>query len=133
MNLLLFSWVQGLGRHIEWIACNAADRALATRLVQDVSRFVAYGVDHLRNLLHVRPSESEALNGHLDLMENGLVGWLGARELLEPLVVLSGGFDPVVRFYERCFDEYAQRCIAAGLGDRRERSPISSFLQLLRD
>jgi len=132
MNLLLFSWVQALGRHLEFLAGNAADVFLATRLVQDASRFVAYGVDHLRSLVAARPAERETLNGHLDFLENGLVGWLGSRELLEPLVVLSGGFDRVLRFYERSAREYLERCRAAGLGERTERSPLPRFLALLR-
>ena len=132
MNLLLFSWVQAFGRHLEFLARNAADVFLATRLAQDASRFVAYGVDHLRSLLAVRPAEGESLNGHLDFVENGLVGWLGSRELLEPLVVLSGGIDPVRRMYEQAAREYLERCRAAGLGERAGRSPLPRFLALLR-
>lgn len=133
MNLMLFSFVQGLGRHWEWAARNEADTFLGTRLVQDATRFIAYGIDHIRSLLAVRPAEADALNGHLDLMENGLVGALGAPEMIEPLIVLSGGLRPVASLYARCFEEYAQRCQAAGLGDRRKRSPISHFLTLLQD
>ena len=132
MNLMLFSFVQALGRHWEWAARNEADVQLGTRLSQDATRFIAYGVDHIRSLTAMRPAEKESLNGHLDLMENGLVGLLGARAFIEPLVVISGGIDPVASFYERSFDEYLGRCAAAGLGDRRERSPIRSFLSLLR-
>ena len=132
LNLMLFSLVQALGRHLEWAANNDADRFLATRLAQDASRFIAYGIDHLRSLTTVRPAEAENLNGHLDLMENGLVGVLGAREFLEPLVVLSGGLEPVVGLYQCTFDEYMRRCVSAGLGDRRARSPIPRFLDLIR-
>ena len=133
MNLALMGWVQGLGRHLEWASRNAADRFLATRLAQDASRFVAYGVDHVRSLLRARPHELQALKGHLDLFDNGIVGWLGSRELIEPLVVLSGGLGPVARFYERCFEEYMRRCEAAGLGDRRAGNPIETILELVRE
>lgn len=132
MNLLLFSFVQGLGRHWEWASRNAADTFLGTRLAQDASRFLAYGVDHVRSLVGSRPAEAEALNGHLDLMENGLVGALGARETIEPLIVISGGLAPVAGLYARCFEEYLGRCRAAGLGDRRSRSPIPAFLEMLQ-
>ena len=128
MNLTLFSLVQGLGRHWEWAARNHADAVLGMRLAQDASRFLAYGMDHLRNLVAQRPAERDTLNGHLDLIENGVVGWLGARELLEPLLLLSGGFQPVARLYEKTIDEYMARCEAAGLGDRRKRSPLPGFL-----
>jgi hypothetical protein len=133
MNLLLFSAVQGLGRHWEWAADNAADAFLGARLAQDATRFIAYGVDHLRGLVRARPHERESLNGHLDLVEEGLVGWLGARACLEPLVILSGGFAPVAAFHARLVREYFERCEAAGLGDRRQRSPLAAFLALLRD
>jgi hypothetical protein len=131
MNLTLFSLVQGLGRHLEWAARNAADAFLGSRLAQDATRFVAYGVDHLRSLLRARPAEAETLGGHLDLVENGLVGLLGAREFLEPLILVSGGLEPVAGFYARTWREYRERCLAAGLGDRAGRSPIPRFLELL--
>jgi hypothetical protein len=130
---MLFSWVQALGRHLEWVSRNAADRFLSIHLAQDATRFLVYGVDHVRGVLRARPNEGEALHGHLDLMENGLVGLLGAREFLEPLVVLSGGLAPVAKFYERAFGEYRERCQATGLGDRTSRSPIPDFLAMLRD
>jgi hypothetical protein len=53
--------------------------------------------------------------------------------MIEPLVLVSGGFEPVRRLYERAADEYFERCEAAGLGDRRGRSPLPGFLALLHD
>jgi hypothetical protein len=132
MNVMLFSWVQALGRHWEFAATNAADTFLGTRLAQDATRFVAYGVDHIRNLLRTRPVETDILNEHLDLLENTLVGALGTPEFIEPLILLSGGLDPVVALYERATDEYLRRCAATGLGERRGRSPLPGFLELLR-
>lgn len=132
MNVLLFSWVQALGRHIEYTATNRADTFLGTRLAQDASRFIAYGVAHIRNLLRVRPIEVERLDNHLDLAENALVGALGAPAMIEPLVLISGGFEPVVGLYERTVAEYFGRCLAAGLGDRSARSPLPEFLRMLR-
>jgi len=81
--------------------------------------------------LRARPAEAESLNGHLDALENGIVGWLGARETVEPLVLLAGGLEPIARFYLRQADEYFERCFAAGLGDRRARSPIPKFVSLI--
>jgi len=132
MNLLVMSLVQALGRHLEFCATNAADTFLGTRLAQDASRFIAYGVDHVRNLLHVRPVEAERLDEHLDLCENALIGALGAPAMIEPLVLLSGGFEAVVGLYERFTLEYFERVAAAGLGDRRTRSPLPDFLRMLR-
>jgi hypothetical protein len=131
LNLTLFSFVQGLGRHLEYVARNPADTALATRLVQDATRSIAYGIDHVRSLLAARPSEREGLDEHLDLVENGLVGYLGSRELIEPLIVLTGDVDTVAAFYRQTVREYLERCAAAGLGDRSQRSPLPGFLDLL--
>jgi hypothetical protein len=133
MNVALMSWVQALGRHWEATATNAADVFLGTRLAQDATRFVAYGVDHVRQHLRHRAGELDLLSEHLDWTENSLVGALSAREMIEPLVLVSGGFEPVRRLYERAADEYFERCEAAGLGDRRGRSPLPGFLALLHD
>jgi hypothetical protein len=40
---------------------------------------------------------------------------------------------PVANLYSRTFEEYLERCAAAGLGDRRDRSPIPTFLAMLQD
>jgi hypothetical protein len=132
MNVLLFSFVQAFGRHLEYAATNAVDTYLGTRLAQDATRFIAYGVDHIHGLLHARPIEAERLDVHLDLCENALVGALGAAALIEPLVLISGGLEPVAGLYERTTEEYLARCSAAGLGDRRARSPLPDFLRMLR-
>lgn len=131
LNLTLFSFVQSLGRRFEFLSSNAADTYLGTRLVQDASRFIAYGVDHIRQLVRTRPAEVEIVNDHLDLVDNGLIGYLGSRELIEPLIVLSGGVEPVAAFYRKSAEEYFERCAAAGLGARQDRSPLQGFLKLL--
>jgi hypothetical protein len=132
-NLTLYSMLQALGRHLEFVSRNAADTTLATYLIQDATRPIAYGVEHIRSLLALRPVEQVALSEHLDLIENGLVGFLGSRELIEPLIVLSGGIEPVVAFYRRMIHEYFERCASAGLGERAERSPLPRFLKLIEN
>jgi len=47
-------------------------------------------------------------------------------------VLLSGGFEPVAALYARTADEYFRRCDAAGLGDRRDASALTSFLRMLQ-
>jgi hypothetical protein len=130
MNLMLFGWVQALARGLEAEADNAADAFLATRLMQDATRFVAYGIDHIRSLVRVRPGMAEELSDELDLFENGLVGLLGAREVLEPLVLLSGGLEPVAALYREAAREHAARCEAAGLR-KRSAGPLPRFLELI--
>ncbi|MDD9801304.1 MAG: hypothetical protein OXU53_01900 [Deltaproteobacteria bacterium] len=131
LNLHLASLLQSFARHLEWATDNAADAMIWTRVAQDASRFLSYGVDHLRTLLRARPGEAEELNQHLDLLDNGLVGALGATEVIEPLIVLSGGAQPVARLYETLAAELFSRCESAGLGPRRARSPLCDFLKLL--
>jgi hypothetical protein len=132
-NLMLFGFVQALARHLEATSDNEADGFLATRLMQDASRCVAYGADHVRSLVAVRPAMIEELNESLDLFENGLVGALGAREMIEPLVLLSGGLAPVASLYRTATREHVARCAAAGLGDRSRRGPLPRFLELVSD
>jgi len=131
LNLTLFSFVQSLGRRFEFFSSNITDTYLGTRLVQDASRFVAYGVDHIRQFVGTRPAEVEIVNDHLDLVDNGLIGYLGSNELIGPLIVLSGGVEPVAAFYRKAVAEYFERCAAAGLGARQNRSPLPGFLKLL--
>jgi hypothetical protein len=130
-NLTLFSVVQALGRHLEFVSNNPVDTQLGMRLAQDASRPIAYGVDHIRRLVAKRPSEAEVIGEHLDLIENGLVGFLGSRELFEPLIVLSGDIELVAALYRRTIYEYFERCASAGLGDRSGRSPLPRFLELI--
>jgi hypothetical protein len=124
--------VQALGRHWAATATNRADSYLGIQVAQDATRFTTYGLDHVRSHLHARPLQAEALTDHLDLCENAFVGVLGAPETIEPLVFVSGGFEPVAAFYERTAAEYFRRCAAAGLGDRREGSAITTFLRMLQ-
>jgi hypothetical protein len=130
-NLTLFSVVQALGRHLEFVSRNPVDTQLGMRLTQDATRPIAYGVDHIRSLVDTRPHEAETVNEHLDLIENGLIGFLGSRELFEPLIILSGDIDVVVGFYRKMVAEYFERCASAGLGDRSNRSPLPEFLKLI--
>jgi hypothetical protein len=130
-NLTLFSLVQTLGRHLEFVSRNAVDTQLGMRLSQDATRPIAYGIDHVRRLLGSRPSEVEAIREHLDLVDNGLVGVLGSRELFEPLILLSGSPAAVVGLYRRMVQEYFERCASAGLGDRSKHSPLPRFLSLI--
>jgi hypothetical protein len=130
-NLTLYSILQALGRQLEFVSRNAADTQLATHVVQDATRPIAYGVEHIRTLVKARPAEGVALSEHLDFIDNGLVGFLGSRELIEPLIVLSGGIDAVAAFYRRTVHEYFERCESAGLGDRAKCSPLSGFLELI--
>ena len=134
--------LQGLGRRHWELGGAQRRRRLSRRRVVSSGRerdYIAYGDRPHPLESAVRPARRGriALNGHLDLMENGLVGLLGARELIEPLiVVVSGGtrFRSPTFYRGAAFEEYFERCASAGLGDRAQAQPrvqISpEFLQL---
>ncbi|MDP6375389.1 MAG: hypothetical protein QF921_07990 [Pseudomonadales bacterium] len=132
-NLTLYSIGQALGRHFEFVARNSADSMLGMKLSEDSSRPIAYGIRQVRGLVEAHPSKAIEINDHLDLVENGLVGFLGSRELIESLILMSGGFETVSRFYRRTIEEYLERCVSAGLGNRADRSPLSAFLKLIEN
>jgi hypothetical protein len=133
-NLLLGSFVLAMYRALAALADTRADRVLATLSMQDVARSVAYGVAQVRYHLAHQPGRVAALDDYLDRTEHTVLGIAGSPEFLEPLVVLAAGSlerEALVRgaaFARRWFtgalDEYLERCAAAGLGDRRERSRL---------
>jgi hypothetical protein len=140
-NLLLGSFALAMYRALAALADNRADRLLATLSMQDVARSVAYGVGHVRYHLAHQPAKAAALGEYLDRTEHTAIGVAGSPEFLEPLIVLAAGSRDGAaiargsRFARRWFtgavEEYLERCAAAGLGDRRERSPLTRVARRL--
>jgi hypothetical protein len=140
-NLLLGSFVLAAYRGLAALAETRADRLLATLSVQDVARSVAYGVGHVRYHLAHQPGRTEALGEYLDRTEHTVLGVVGSPEFLEPFVVLAAGaldgeaLARGARFARRWFtqalDEYLERCMACGLGDRRGRSRLPALAATL--
>jgi hypothetical protein len=138
VNLLLGSFVLAMYRALAALAASRADRLLATLSMQDVARSVAYGVAHMRYHLAHQPGRATVLADYLDRSEHAVVGIVASPEFLEPLVVLAAGSlerDALGRgsgFARRWFtaalEEYLERCDAAGLGPRRERSRLSALV-----
>jgi hypothetical protein len=141
VNLLLGSVALAMYRALAALSDNRADRLLATLSMQDVARSAAYGVGHLRYHLTHQPARTAALSEYLDRTEHTAIGIAGSPEFLEPLIVLAAGSRDAAalarggRFARRWFsgavDEYLARCAAAGLGDRRERSPLTRLARKL--
>ncbi len=138
-NLLLAGFAQVLLRHIGARAGNPVDQKLVRFALQDVSRMLAYGVDHLRHLLAVRPHEAPGIAGHLEEMEQLLVGVLGSRFLPAALAVVSAGgrraapeaLPEVRRLYETLRVQHLERCRAAGLPERPGRGPLGELVEAL--
>jgi hypothetical protein len=138
-NLLLAKLMQALLRHLGAVASNPADQALVSLGVQDVTRWLAYGSGHVRQLLAARPHEEPALTGHLEEIDNLAVGFLGAPTTVASLALATAGsraaarnaVSAVARLYRQAVSEYLTRCRAAGLGDRRATSPLPGLVDAL--
>jgi hypothetical protein len=141
VNLLLGSFVLAAHRALAVLSATRADRLLGTLSMQDVARSVAYGVGHMRHHLAHQPGRQVVLADYLDRSEHTVLGIFGSPEFLEPLVLLAaGGREPAAlahgaafarRWFVVALDEYLERCEAAGLGARRERSCLPRFARAL--
>jgi hypothetical protein len=136
-HLLLCGLVQVLLRHVGAVSANAADQTIARFGVQDVSRSLAYGIGHMRYLLEQRPHEAIGIAGHLDEVENTLVGLLAAPIFISTLALITAGsrneagaaVPQVTALYRRFADEHAERRRAAGIAS--ESSPLEAFVREL--
>jgi hypothetical protein len=133
-NVMLNSLVLGVLRHIAAVTASAVDQRICRLAMQDTAREIAYGVGHVRYHLAHQPRRAEALHDYLDRTEHTLFGIAASRELLEPLIVLSGGGTApgqtaagarrVRRLLACVADEYFGRTASAGL-ERRARSRLA--------
>jgi hypothetical protein len=140
-NLLLGSLSLAMYRALAALASSRADRLLATLCLQDVARSVAYGVGHVRYHLEHQPARAPMLNEYLDRTEHAMAGIAGCTEWLEPLVVLAAGSRERAelergsafarRWFTQTVRDYLERCAAAGLGDRRQRSRLPGLASRL--
>jgi hypothetical protein len=133
-NLLLGSFTLAMYRAFAALAETRADRLLGTLAMQDVARSVAYGVAQVRYHVAHQPTQAVALGDYLDRTEHLALGIAGSPEFLEPLILLAAGSrEPGAlarggafarRWFTTALGEYLERCEAAGLAGRRERSRL---------
>jgi len=136
-NILLSGLIQTLLRHIGAVSRNPADQTIAAFGVQDVSRSIAYGIGHMQYLLEQRPHEAAGIGGHLDEVENALVGLLAAPIFISTLALTTAGkrsdagaaVPAVISVYRRFYEEHAARRRAAGIAS--EASPLDDFVREL--
>ncbi|MBW2270304.1 MAG: hypothetical protein JRH16_17200 [Deltaproteobacteria bacterium] len=136
-HILLAGFMQILLRHIGACSSNAADQTISCFGVQDVSRSIAYGMGHMHYLLGKRPHESTGLEGHVDEVENALVGYLASPILVSALALVTAGsrekaadaVPQVTALYRRFSDEHLERRNAAGIGS--DSSPLQAFVSEL--
>ena len=106
------------------------EAALCGRAMQDVGRWLAFGVSRLRFLLERQPERADELHTYLTKAE-GLLAYDDQRDgaLNDALVLLLSGpeRDPIAgaarrrRLRQRMIERYLGRLAAAGLPERRER------------
>lgn len=140
-NLLFGSFLLGLYRHVAAVAPSSTDERLFRLAMQDAARMVTYGSGNLRYHLAHQPQHAAQLHDYLDTAEHCFLGILGSPELIEPLILLSGGgaaagqvqrgSQAVTHFLKRAAAEYLERCERAGLTGRAERSRLPQYLRQL--
>jgi hypothetical protein len=136
-HILLAGLMQILLRHIGACSPNEADQTISRFGVQDVSRSIAYGLQHMQYLLNERPHEGTSLKGHLDEVENALVGYLASPMLFSALALVTAGsrekatdaVPQVTALYRKFVDEHLERRDAAGIGS--DASPLAAFVSEL--
>jgi hypothetical protein len=138
INLSLSGFLLTLCRHVAVFAPSRPDRKLMGYAMQDTGRQASYGLGQLRYYLRHRPGEVPAVEEYVDDTEHVMLALLGSPEVLEPLIIISGGGlekdqvragrVAVSRFVKLATSEYIERLEAAGLGGRHHRSRIPAVV-----
>ncbi len=135
-NVLLNSLVLAVFRHVAAVAPTPVDARLFRLAMQDTAREIAYGVGQVRYHLQQQPHRAGFLQDYLDRTEHTFAGIAASPELMEPLIILTGGGTSreavqhgstrVRKLYQLAADEYLERLAAVGL-PRRDRSRLRGF------
>ncbi len=138
INLSLGGFLLALCRHAAAFAPSRVDRALMGYAMQDTARQASYGMGQLRYFLQHRPAQHEAIQEYVDNTEHVMLALLGSPEVLEPLIIISGGGlereqvkagrVAVSKFIRMATREYFERIEAAGLSRRSARSRIPAVI-----
>jgi hypothetical protein len=89
----------------------------------------------MQYLIEQRPHEAMSLRGHLDEVENALVGLLAAPIFISTLALITAGsrseagaaVPAVTALYRRLSDEHGARRRSAGI--ESEASPLEAFVR----
>jgi hypothetical protein len=135
MNVMLATLVAGVLEHAAATARLPLDARLFRLCLQDTGRTLAYGMGQARYLFAHQPHRRAQLDDYLERTEHCLFGIAGATELIEPLIVLSGGGTSREQIGVGCrrvgtlmrnvVEAYLGRCDALGL-ERRGKSRLAS-------
>jgi hypothetical protein len=142
INLILGGFLLALYRHIAAFAPTRVDRAIMGFAMQDAGRHAAYGTGALRYHLVHQAEERATLDAWLDGEEHVILALLGSPELIEPLIIVSGGGleagqlhrgrEAALKFIRLVAREYFERLESAGLCGRAVRSRLSAIISRIR-
>jgi hypothetical protein len=138
INLALAGLLLVIYRHVAAFAPSRVDAAIMRYAMQDAARQVAYGSGQLRYYTRNRPLEVPAMEQYVDDSEHVILAILGSPEILEPMIIISGGgLDAaqvragrvaVLKFIRLAVQEYLERVSAAGLKGHSKRSRIPQLI-----
>lgn len=138
MNVMLATLIANVLAHASATARLPIDGRLFRLCLQDTGRTLAYGMGQARYHFAHQPHTRAVFEDYLDRTEHCLFGVAGSPELLEPLIVLSGGGTDKAQIASGCrmvkrlmasvVEQYLERCAALGLEGRRERSRLPALV-----
>jgi hypothetical protein len=132
LHILSHSVLIGMYQVGEYVAHNEAESLIFRLCMQDVSRQISYGVQHLKQFLLRKLDKREEVHSYLNKAE-AVLAYEDEQDtpLREALIILLGGgiskeqiLDGVRKleyFKRRWVRDYIARLAAAGLPERRER------------
>jgi hypothetical protein len=136
MNVMMATLVVNVFAHAAATARIPADAKLFRLCMQDTGRELAYGMAQARYHLAHQPHKAAQLEDYLDRTEHTFFGLAACTELLEPLIVLTGGGTTREAIARGCrgvgqliasaVEQYLGRCDALGLKERRARSRLAA-------
>jgi hypothetical protein len=138
INLSLAGFLLALYRHVAAFAPTTVDGAVMRYAMQDAARQTAYGLGQLRYHLRHRPLEVPAMEEYLDDSEHTFLALIASPEVLEPLIIISGGGlekhqvdrgrSATAKFIRLAVREYMERLAVAGLPGHASRSRIPGLV-----
>jgi hypothetical protein len=143
LNVMLATLIAQVFAHAAATARLPIDAMLFRLCLQDIGRTLAYGMGQARYHFAHQPHKRAVFEDYLDRTEHCLFGIAGSAELLEPLIVLSGGGTEKAQIASGCravgramaaaVEQYLQRCEALGLDERRRRSRLAARITAIAE
>ena len=141
LDVMLATLIANVLAHASATARLPIDATLFRLCLQDTGRTLAYGMGQARYHFAHQPHKRAVFEDYLDRTEHCLFGIAGSPELLESLIVLSGGGIDKAQIASGCrmvgrmmasvVEQYLERCDALGLEGRRERSRLPARVAAL--